>query len=188
VQRAPATSVKFTSEAAEPLDFDAIVLTYRSRVFRFALVSLRDRDAAETIAQDCFLKAHQALPTFRGECSLSTWLMRIAVNLIRDYTRNRRLRFWRQLGKHASSFDAMRETCGDNASTPEERAVLNQQVRAVWDVAARLPDRQRTVFLLRFVEDMDILEIAEATGLKEGTVKVHLFRALEAVRKRIAKP
>jgi RNA polymerase sigma-70 factor (ECF subfamily) len=62
---------------------------------------------------------------------------------------------------------------------------VKQQVQAVWDATATLSERQRTVFLLRFVEDMDLLEIAAATGLKEGTVKVHLFRALQAVRERV---
>jgi RNA polymerase sigma-70 factor (ECF subfamily) len=58
-------------------------------------------------------------------------------------------------------------------------------VAAVWEAAAKLPERQRTVFLLRFVEDMDLLEIAYATGMKEGTVKTHLFRAMRAVRTRL---
>jgi RNA polymerase sigma-70 factor (ECF subfamily) len=56
---------------------------------------------------------------------------------------------------------------------------------AIWAAAAILPARQRTVFLLRFVEDMDLLEIAEVTGMKEGTVKTHLFRALQSVRARL---
>ena len=64
-------------------------------------------------------------------------------------------------------------------------AVIREQVQAVWSVAASLPARQRTVFLLRFVEDLDLLEIAEVTGMKEGTVKAHLFRALQSVRARL---
>ena len=55
----------------------------------------------------------------------------------------------------------------------------------MWSAASSLPLRQRTVFLLRFVEDMDLLEIAEVTGMKEGTVKAHLFRALQSVRARV---
>jgi RNA polymerase sigma-70 factor (ECF subfamily) len=58
-------------------------------------------------------------------------------------------------------------------------------VQAIWTAAASLPGRQRTVFLLRFVEDMELLEIAEVTGMKEGTVKTHLFRALQSVRARL---
>ena len=61
-----------------------------------------------------------------------------------------------------------------------------QQVAAIWKAVEQLPEGQRTVFLLRFVEEMEILEIAAATGLKEGTVKIHLFRALKTIRARIA--
>ena len=63
--------------------------------------------------------------------------------------------------------------------------VAKEKIEAVWSAAAGLSHKQRTVLLLRFVEDMDILEIAAATGMKEGTVKVHLFRALQTVRTRI---
>ncbi len=58
---------------------------------------LRDRDAAEALTQDCFLHAYQAWARFRGEASIQTWLMRIAVNLVRDAARNRRLQFWKRL-------------------------------------------------------------------------------------------
>src|SRR5437879_10625628 len=78
-------------------DFDAVVRLYWARVFRFALASLRDRDAAEALAQDCFLHAYKAWDRFRGEASVQTWLMRIAVNLVRDASRNRRLQFWRRV-------------------------------------------------------------------------------------------
>ena len=70
----------------------------------------------------------------------------------------------------------------DGRSSPESAAAAKQRLEAVWRAMEGLPEQQRTVFLLRFVEDMDLLEIASATGLKEGTVKTHLFRALQAVR------
>jgi RNA polymerase sigma-70 factor (ECF subfamily) len=168
------------------LDFDRIVEFYRPRIFRFALASLRDRDAAETVAQDCFLRAHGAFHSFRGDCSMHTWLMGIAVNLIRDHMRSRRLQFWRRT-RSAPLPPERIATSGSPVEhdSPEKLAVLRQQIESVWAAAEFLPDRQRTVFLLRFVEDMDILEIAAATGMKEGTVKTHMFRALQAVRRRI---
>jgi len=58
-------------------------------------------------------------------------------------------------------------------------------VEAIWTAVASVSERQRTVFLLRFVEDMDLLEIAAVTGMKEGTVKTHLFRAVQAVRAKL---
>jgi RNA polymerase sigma-70 factor, ECF subfamily len=64
-------------------------------------------------------------------------------------------------------------------------ALANEQVQAIWKAVACLSEKQRMVFLLRFVEDLDLLEIAAITGMKEGTVKTHLFRALHGVRAKL---
>jgi RNA polymerase sigma-70 factor (ECF subfamily) len=174
----------FEQSVAQTLDLEATVDLYGPRIFRFALASLRDRDDAETVTQDCFLRAFKAGSAFRNECSIQTWLMQIAVNLVRDRLRNRKLQFWRRIKAVASPVDVL-PGLASAESTPEKAVVLKQQLEAVWRAAAALPERQRTVFLLRFVEDMDILEIATATGMKEGTVKTHLFRALRSVRERL---
>lgn len=166
-------------------DFEAMVQLYRRKVFRFALASLRDVDAAETVTQDCFLRAYQSRERFEQRCSLQTWLMQIAVNLIRDHARNRRLQFWKRANRTALRVDAAALAITDRGRSPEAQALLRERVAAIWNAADLLPLKQRTVFLLRFVEDMDLLEIADATGMKEGTVKTHLFRALRAVRERI---
>jgi len=164
-------------------DFEALVALYRPRIFRYALASLRDRDAAETVTQDCFLNAYRSRDRFRGECSAQTWLMQIAVNLVRDYARNRRFQFWKRT-RH-DPLEDMGYQAADQKPSAETRMLLGEQVQAIWNTAAMLPEKQRTVFLLRFVEDMDLLEIAAVTGMKEGTVKTHLFRSLRTVRERI---
>ena len=174
----------FEQSVAATLDFEAVMHVYAPRIFRFALASLRDRDDAENITQDCFLRAFKAQSTFRGDCSMQTWLMQIAVNLVRDRARNRRLQFWRRIKAAEAPVDMLPERPGAGVS-PEKAAALQQQVREVWKAAAVLPGKQRTVFLLRFVEDMDILEIAAVTGMKEGTVKTHLFRAMRTVREKL---
>jgi RNA polymerase sigma-70 factor, ECF subfamily len=166
-------------------DFEELVRLYRPKVFRFALASLRDLDAAESVTQDCFLRAYQAGGRFRQDCSLQTWLMQIAVNLIRDQMRSRRFQFWRRARLTAKAVDGTGLGIVDGARSPEAQALLNERVAAIWDAAGQLPERQRTVFLLRFVEDMDLLEIVCATGIKEGTVKTHLHRALRTVRERL---
>ncbi|MDQ6706322.1 MAG: RNA polymerase sigma factor [Acidobacteriota bacterium] len=166
-------------------DFDAVVSLYRPKIFRFALASLRDDDAAATVTQDCFMKAYHARERFRGDCSMDTWLMRIAVNLIRDHVRNRRLQFWNRTKLTGTPVEELHDFIDDRQRSPEARSLQKEQVQAIWKTAATLPLQQRTVFLLRFVEDMDLLEIAEVTGLKEGTVKAHLFRALRSVRERL---
>jgi RNA polymerase sigma-70 factor (ECF subfamily) len=129
------------------------------------------------------VRAHQHRARFRGECALPTWLMQIAINLVRDRARSRRLQFWRR----AVEIDAVSAWIPDGDASPEARALAREQIAAVWQATARLSQRQRTVFLLRFVEEMSLAEIAGATGMKEGTVKIHLFRALETVRQRLGR-
>jgi len=174
-------------EAPALADFDAVVQVYRPRIFRFALASLRDRDAAETVTQDCFLRAYHARESFRGDSSLQTWLMQIAVNLVRDAARNRRLRFWKRAEASAVDMQAAGEWLPARDMTPEQRASARQQVAAVWSAMAGLSQKQRTVFLLHFLEEMSTAEIEAATGISRAAIKVHLFRAVHAVRKKLGK-
>jgi RNA polymerase sigma-70 factor (ECF subfamily) len=166
-------------------EFDVIVQTYRPRVFRFLLASLRDRESAENLTQDCFLRAYRARDQFRGASSQITWLMQIAINLVRKHESNSRLKFWRRALRPGLSPTDLREWLPDHEVSPEAAVLAKEQLHAIWSVVEHLSERQRTVFLLRFVEDMDLLEIAGATGMKEGTVKTHLFRALQSVRARL---
>jgi RNA polymerase sigma-70 factor (ECF subfamily) len=170
---------------AELQDFERVVQTYWPRIFRFVLASLRDQDAAETLTQDCFWRAYRHRSRFRGDSSVNTWLVHIALNLIRDFARNRRLQFWRRTQRASVDAEAIMDWVPNRDVSPEANAVVKEQVAAVWAATKGLSERQRTVFLLRFVEDMDLLEIAAATGLTEGSVKVHLFRAVRSVRKQI---
>jgi RNA polymerase sigma-70 factor (ECF subfamily) len=165
-------------------DFDALVRTHRPRIFRFILASVRNRETAENLTQDCFVRAYQAREKFRGASSVATWFLQIAANLVRDHESSSRLKFWRRSLDSADVAD-LSGSIPDRQQSPEAQALVEEQVRAIWSAAASLPARQRTVFLLRFVEDMDLLEIAEVTGMKEGTVKAHLFRALQSVRARL---
>jgi len=163
-------------------DFEQAVLHHQPRIFRFALASLRDRDAAETVTQDCLLRAHKAWPEFRGEASVHTWLMQIAVNLVRDAARSRRFQFW----KRADMSDADAAAwIPDPALSPEARALARQQIEAIWSELGSLPERQRTVFLLHFVEEMTGPEIEAATGISKAAVKVHLFRAVHKLREKL---
>ena len=166
-------------------DFDSVVERHQRRIYRVLLGMLRDVDAAQTLTQECFLKAYEARSTYRGEASLSTWLIRIAINLARDYRRNRRLDFWRRLFSGGSDATEIAARVPAARSTPEQELLVKEKVAAVWSAAERLSPQQRAVFVLRFVEEMSLEEIAAATNLKVGTVKVHLFRALGVVRKQM---
>jgi RNA polymerase sigma-70 factor (ECF subfamily) len=156
---------------------------YRGRVFRYILFATRDEDVAESLTQDCFLRAHTAQASFRGECAMSTWLMRIAVNLVRDHQRSMKLRFW----KRAAMLDAseMSDRLPDMQSSTEHRLIAQERVATVWRAVETLSERQRSIFLLRFVEELELPEIAEAMRMNVNTVKSHLYRALSVVKKQV---
>jgi RNA polymerase sigma-70 factor (ECF subfamily) len=172
---------------AELEDVNTLCATYRSRIYRYALLSLKDPDLAETVTQDCFLKAFKARKDFRGDCSIATWLTRIATNLIRDCTRSRKFQFWKTAGSNALEAGDIADRLRSPGISPENSLVVREELVKVWDAVDALPDKQRSVFVLRFVEEMELPEIATAMGLHVGTIKSHLHRGLAAVRKAMEK-
>ena len=163
-------------------EFTRVVERHRPQIFRFLLASTRDVDLAETLTQECFLKAHRNWGSFRGESTAMTWLMRIAINLQKDHWRNRRMQFWRQTRVNSVDLDEASEWLPSGERSAEQKLLAKEQVKRVWESVKGLSERQRTVFLLRFVEEQELSEIAAATGLSEGTVKAHLSRAVARVR------
>ena len=174
---AMATAREFSAE-----EFTCVVERHRPQIFRFLLASTRDVDLAETLTQECFLKAHRNWSRFRGDSSAMTWLMRIAINLQKDHWRNRRMQFWRHTQTNSVDLDEASEWLPSGESSAEKQLLAREQVKRVWESVKGLSERQRTVFLLRYVEERELSEIAQATGLSEGTVKAHLSRALGRVR------
>src|SRR5580692_134972 len=162
--------------------FSAVVSTHRPQIFRFLLASTRDPDLAETLTQDCLLKAHRNWGSFRGESSAMTWLMRIAINLQKDHWRNRRMQFWRTTRTNSVDLDEASDWLPSGERSVEQQLLAREQVGQVWKAVEGLSERQRTVFLLRYVEEQELSEIAAGTGLSEGTVKAHLSRAVARVR------
>jgi RNA polymerase sigma-70 factor (ECF subfamily) len=185
-QTFPSSSLSLSSGARATLldDLETVIALYQPRVFRFLLANLRDRDAAETLTQETFLRAWSARATFREDCALGTWLIRIALNLARDHTRTGRFRFWKHLSASAIDVAEVASTVPNRDGSAESHLIAQEQVKLIWETVAVLSQRQRTIFLLRFLEEMDIPEIAAATGLPLGTVKSHLYRALNAIRTR----
>ena len=163
-------------------EFTAVVTAHRLQIFRFLLASTRDVDLAETLTQECFLKAHRNWGSFRGESSAMTWLMRIAINLQKDHWRNRRMQFWRKTRTNSVDLDEASEWLPSGERSAEQQMLAREQVSRVWKAVEGLSERQRTVFLLRYVEEQGLSEMAQAIGLNEGTVKAHLSRALARVR------
>jgi RNA polymerase sigma-70 factor (ECF subfamily) len=163
---------------------DTLHELYAQRIFRFLLGSIRDRDVAETLTQETFLRAWTSREQFRGDCSAATWLTRIALNLLRDHTRTNRFRFWRDVSRTAIQASDVAAHLPHPASSSESSLIAQQQLALVWETVSTLSERQRTVFLLRFVEELELADIAEITSLPISTVKTHLYRALATIRSR----
>ena len=164
-------------------DIEAFIHLYRPKVFRFAAFSVRDVDVAESITQDCFLKAHNTRHQFRGDCSVGPrWRVRIAFNLARDYTKTQKFRFWKSTQSTAVDVNELSQSLPSGGSSPEAQFLARERVEMIRSTVQKLSDKQRSVFLMKFVEDLDISEIAEVTGMPAQTVKTHLYRAVAAIR------
>ena len=163
-------------------DIDLLVRNHRARILRFVTFSTSDPDLAETIAQDCLLKAYNARASFRGDSSLNTWLTSIAVNLIRDHQRTQKFKFWKQARASAVDVTDVASFIATDESTPEARLIAKEQVGRLSGIIETLSVNQRTVFLMKFSDEMDLADIAEAMSMPINTVKTHLHRALKAVR------
>jgi len=150
------------------------VRRYQRRVYGVALRVVRRHDVADDVAQEAFLRAHQALASFDLERPFGPWICRIAANLAVNHVRSPRAREEGLPEGHAET--------PSGAASPLE-AVLDQEGRAVLDRAlATLPAEQRAVFVLRVYEEQSYKEIAEALGLSMGTVMSRLSRARDKLR------
>jgi RNA polymerase sigma-70 factor (ECF subfamily) len=111
-------------------DIDALVRTYRPRLLRFVTFSIGDPDLAESITQDCFLKAYNGRDKFRGDCSVNTWLTSIALNLIRDQQRLQKFRFWRQARATAIDVSDAANFLPSHESSAEARILAHRTNRS----------------------------------------------------------
>ena len=166
-------------------DIDTLARNYRPRLLRFVMASVRDEDLADTIVQDALLKAYRNRAGFRGDCSLNTWLTGIAVNLIRDHARTQKFKFWKKASANAVEADEMANHLRSGGSSPEGMLLAREQALQVHQAMEELSNNQRTVFLLRFIEEMELAEISEAMNMPVNTVKTHLHRAVKAVRAQV---
>ncbi len=165
--------------------FDLLVLKYQHKIFAVISRFIRDHAEVQDVAQDAFIKAYRALPNFRGESAFYTWMYRIAINTAKNYlvARNRRPPASDLEVDDAEFFagnDAMHEM-----NTPE-RNLLRDELQAVIDQAFRdLPDDLRMAVTLREIDGLSYEEIAEAMDCPIGTVRSRIFRAREAIDKKI---
>ena len=157
------------------------------RLFRTAWSILKDRSEAEEAVQDGYMKAFDAIETFAGRSSLSTWLTRIVVNeaLSRRSRRQRRSRLLNQ--ESVVVLEEYREKlmAGSVTQSPEKVLMRRQIAKLLETAIARLPDTFRPVFVLREIEGLSVEDTAEALQIPEETVKTRLFRARRRLQKEL---
>ena len=172
--------------------FDALIGMYSAKLYKVAYALLGSRQDAEEVVQDTFLRAYRALPAFRGDSSLETWLHRITVNLARNkFQWNHRRGSGLNVSLTASDDD------GESGTEPEQDVpdlrmepdlVLEQdEIGAnIMKALDGLPDNLRETMLLRHVDDMPYEQIAQKLDCKVGTVKSRLSRGREMLRVQLA--
>ena len=165
--------------------FDLLVLKYQHRVLKLVGRFVSNTAEAEDVAQDAFLKAYRALPSFRGESAFYTWLYRIAINTAKNSLvahRRRPVDFDLDL-QDPDQYD--RHARLKEVDTPE-RVLLTEEIRQVVEGAMeQLPEDLRTAIVLRELDGLSYEEIAEAMDCPVGTVRSRIFRAREAIDKRL---
>lgn len=174
--------------AGEPEAFEYFVRTYQRKVFRLVYTLVRNAAEADALTQDVFVKAWRAVPDFKGEAAFETWLNRIAVNAVRDAVRRRKPVV--SFGDLAAAEDAegaeLPRSIEPTDGTSPERDVLSRQIRRrIGEALEALSPRQRSIFVMKHYEERSISEIGAATGLDDGTVKSHLFRAARKLRQKL---
>lgn len=165
--------------------FAALVAAHSPRVLALAWRLVGDRDDAEDIAQEAFLRLHRGIGGFRGDSSVATWLHRTVSRLAIDHLRRqnvwKRIFFFRRGNEEADPLDFV----ADSATSAGDRFFAGEIRQRLDRAMERLSARQRVVFTLRHYEEMPLREIAAALNLEEGTVKVHLHRAVRILRQEL---
>jgi RNA polymerase sigma-70 factor (ECF subfamily) len=155
--------------------FDMLVVRYQHKVVKLIMRYVRDQAEAQDVAQEAFIKAYRAIPRFRGDSAFYTWLYRIAINTAKNHlvaARRRPLEY----DMHARLKDV--DTPEGTLLSEEIRETVNQAIEA-------LPEDLRTAIMLRELEGMSYEEIATAMECPVGTVRSRIFRAREAIDKRL---
>lgn len=168
--------------SGEQAAFDDLAARHYRRVYNVVYRMLGNREEAEDVTQETFLRVYSRLDTFRQGASFVAWVRRIASNLCIDHVRRRK-------GQSVSldqQFESGVELADESLDgQPEDRLEMAEDTRRVMAAVEKLSGRQRAVLVLRHVEGLKIDEIAETLKMPQGTVKTLLFRGRQAVREMV---
>lgn len=157
----------------------ALVERYQDMVYSLAWRMLGDGEEARDAAQEIFLNALEALPRFRGECALSTWLYRIATNACITRSKLRQQRRTREVP--AEDWDSPDE----NSPSSLELVEQEQRDHLLHQAIAELPESYRLVIVLHYFQELTGAQVAQVLNVPEGTVKARLFRAQRLLQRKL---
>ncbi len=161
--------------------FGQLIERYKSKVFNLAYGMIGDRSEADDLAQDVFIKAYYALPKFQFRSEFGTWLYRIAVNHVRDYLRKNKHRL------DELSIHELGETIpAASGSSFEDRQLADKRRALVQTALRRLPEKYRTILVLRDMQELPYEEISHILAISPGTVDSRLHRARKKLREKLA--
>jgi RNA polymerase sigma-70 factor, ECF subfamily len=165
--------------------YGVLVQRFQRKIYRVAYAVVRDPAEADCITQDTFVQAYLNLGKFEGRSELETWLTRIAINKSRDSLRKRK---FVSLFTGNSDEDEREEMVELVDQRPDaERELASSELRTAIDRAEKtLSSQQKLIFRLRHYEDLSLEQIAVQLGLRSGTVRAHLFRAVHKIRQELA--
>ena len=174
------------AQRGEKQAFELVVAKYQRKLARLLSRFIRDPAEVEDVAQEAFIKAYRALPSFRGESAFYTWLYRIGINTAKNYLV--------AMGRRAptttefDSEDAENFEDGDqlrDVNTPENELMSKQIAQTVNDTMEALPEELRTAIVLREIDGLSYEEIATVMNCPIGTVRSRIFRARETIADRL---
>ena len=165
--------------------FDILVLKYQHKVAKLVSRYIRDSDEVQDVTQEAFIKAYRALPGFRGDSAFYTWLYRISVNTAKNYliSRSRRPPGVDVDAEDAEQFESA--TALKEFATPERLLFKDEIEKTVFDAIDQLPSDLRTAITLRELEGLSYEEIAQSMDCPVGTVRSRIFRARDAIQKKL---
>lgn len=166
--------------------FEVLVKQNSEKMIQLAWRMVNNRSDAEEIAQEAFLRFYRSIDSFRGDSRVSTWLYRTVSRLCIDYLRREKIK--RKLfffNKPDSDYDPI-DHSPSHTTPQDDQAIAREEIAHVLQAMESLSARQRAVLTLRHQEQLPLKEIATILGLSEGSVKVHLHRAVQSLRSSLA--
>jgi RNA polymerase sigma factor (sigma-70 family) len=155
--------------------FNHLVLRYQEKVYWVARRFITDHDGADDVTQEVFCKAYESLKEFRGESSIYTWLYRITVNIALNTLRKQKVReFFR--------IDEMFDVEDTGSTSPDEAVERREEKELIEQAIARLPEKQKAVFVLRYYEELPYEEIAKILKTSVGGLKANYFHAVKKIQ------